>query len=65
MELPVAETLLGEHLKECLINICWLQILDIMTLTLFLMALDCQYFSRPADQLFYNQEFPDVCEWQI
>jgi hypothetical protein len=38
------------------------QMLDIMSLTLFLMALDCQYFSRPAEQLFYNQEFPDVCE---
>jgi hypothetical protein len=36
-----------------------------MTLTLFLMALDCQYFSRPADELFYNQEFPDVCELRI
>jgi hypothetical protein len=29
------------------------------------MALDCQYFSRPADELFYNQEFPDVCEWHL
>jgi hypothetical protein len=38
------------------------QMLDIMSLTLFLMALDCQYFSRPAEHLFYNQEFPDVCE---
>jgi hypothetical protein len=41
------------------------QVLDIMSLTLFLMALDCQYFSRPADQLFYNQEFPDVCECKL
>jgi hypothetical protein len=39
------------------------QILDIMTLTLFLMALDCQYFSRAPEQTFYNQEFPGVCEW--
>jgi hypothetical protein len=38
------------------------QMLDIMSLTLFLMALDCQYFSRPDGVKFYNQEFPDVCE---
>jgi hypothetical protein len=44
---------------------CWLQILDIMTLTLFLMALDCQYFSRAPEQIFYNQEFPDVCELHL
>jgi hypothetical protein len=38
------------------------KILDIMCLTLFLIPLDCQYFSAPPDQIFYNEEFPDVCE---
>jgi hypothetical protein len=41
------------------------QVFDIMTLTLFLMALDCEYFSRPPEVIGYNSEFPDVCEWLI
>jgi hypothetical protein len=34
-------------------------------MTLFLMALDCQYFAGPSEVRRYNQEFPDVCESSI
>ncbi|GFH27265.1 uncharacterized protein HaLaN_25561, partial [Haematococcus lacustris] len=40
-------------------------LLDIASVTLFLIALDCQYFAVPDSQLHYNQEFPDVCESYI
>jgi ABC-type spermidine/putrescine transport system permease subunit II len=38
------------------------QMLDIMSVSLFLMALDCQTFARPLYAVGYNQEFPDICE---
>jgi hypothetical protein len=34
-------------------------------MTLFLMALDCQYFAVPAAVKGYNQEFPDVYCWSV
>ncbi|KAG2425298.1 hypothetical protein HXX76_013879 [Chlamydomonas incerta] len=36
------------------------QVLDIATLTLLLVALDCNYFNVPSDIQFHNQEFPDI-----
>ncbi len=36
-----------------------------MSMTLFLMALDCQYFAVPADVKGYNQEFPAVYCWTM
>ncbi len=41
------------------------QIFDIMSMTLFLMALDCQYFAVPAAVKGYNQEFPAVYCWTL
>jgi hypothetical protein len=36
-----------------------------MSLTLFLMALDCQYFSVPSGSVGYNQEFPQYYCWTM
>ena len=36
--------------------------LDIASMTLFLIALDCQYFGLPSAVIGYNQEFPDQCK---
>ncbi|EFJ49581.1 hypothetical protein VOLCADRAFT_89940 [Volvox carteri f. nagariensis] len=41
------------------------QILDIATLTLLLVALDCDYFEVPGAVRFRNQEFPHVVCWSI
>ncbi|GLC40592.1 hypothetical protein PLESTM_001090800 [Pleodorina starrii] len=41
------------------------QVLDIATLTLLLVALDCSYFGVPHDVLFRNQEFPGVMCWSM
>jgi hypothetical protein len=40
-----------------------LQVLDIASMTLFLMAMDCQYFAVPENMVGHNQEFPDECEF--
>jgi hypothetical protein len=37
------------------------QVLDVMSFTLFLMTLDCNYFSTDLAR-YYNLEFPQVCE---
>ena len=39
------------------------KVLDIASMTLFLMTLDCNYFGQGA-ATYHNQEFPDTCEWQ-
>ncbi|KAJ9530074.1 hypothetical protein QJQ45_023353, partial [Haematococcus lacustris] len=44
-------------------SLIFFQVLDIASVTLFLIALDCQYFAVPDSQLHYNQEFPDVYCW--
>ncbi|PNH03659.1 Tiny macrocysts protein B [Tetrabaena socialis] len=41
------------------------QVLDIATLTLLLVTLDCNYFNVPASIRFHNQEFPDVMCWSM
>ncbi len=41
-------------------SLVFYQVLDIASLTLFLMVMDCQYFPGPTQG--YNQEFTDVCE---
>jgi hypothetical protein len=38
------------------------QVLDIASVTLFLMTMDCGYFGLPDDHMGVNQEFPDVRE---
>ena len=38
------------------------QVLDIASMTLFLMTLDCSYFGE-GDMTYHNQEFPGTCEW--
>jgi hypothetical protein len=43
-------------------SLVFFQVLDIASLTLFLMTMDCQYFSVPAEQRGINQEFPGVRE---
>ncbi|PNH04175.1 Tiny macrocysts protein C, partial [Tetrabaena socialis] len=40
-------------------------VLDIATLTLLLVTLDCNYFDVPASIRFHNQEFPDVVCWSM
>lgn len=40
------------------------QVLDVMSFTLFLMSLDCQYFTTDVRLHFFNAEFPEVCECQ-
>lgn len=39
------------------------QVLDIASITLFLMTMDCQYFDVPEDHKYMNQQFPTVCEY--
>ncbi|KXZ43615.1 hypothetical protein GPECTOR_85g345 [Gonium pectorale] len=41
------------------------QVLDIATLTLLLVTLDCNYFNVPVATQFHNQEFPDVMCWSM
>ncbi|PNH12265.1 Tiny macrocysts protein B [Tetrabaena socialis] len=41
------------------------QVLDIATLTLLLVTLDCNYFDVPDSIRFHNQEFPDVMCWSM
>ncbi|GLC70645.1 hypothetical protein PLESTF_001017600 [Pleodorina starrii] len=41
------------------------QVLDIATLTLLLVALDCNYFGVPDAVRFHNQEFPGVMCWSM
>ncbi|KAG2488179.1 hypothetical protein HYH03_013320 [Edaphochlamys debaryana] len=41
------------------------QVLDIATLTLLLVTLDCNYFNVPQSLRFHNQEFPDVYCWSM
>jgi hypothetical protein len=36
------------------------QVLDIASMTLFLMTMDCGYFSVPSEHIGVNQEFTDV-----
>ncbi|KAJ9529670.1 hypothetical protein QJQ45_014402 [Haematococcus lacustris] len=46
-------------------SLVFYQVLDIASLTLFLIALDCQYFAVPASALYHNQQFPDVYCWSM
>mmetsp|Transcript_29309 Transcript_29309/g.64857 ORF Transcript_29309/g.64857 Transcript_29309/m.64857 type:complete len:2212 (+) Transcript_29309:218-6853(+) len=39
------------------------QVLEIASMTLFLMTLDCNYFDVPDEVRFFNQEFPDKQCW--
>ncbi|KAG2501688.1 hypothetical protein HYH03_000190 [Edaphochlamys debaryana] len=41
------------------------QILDIATLTLLLVTLDCNYFGVPEAVQYRNQEFPDIKCWSM
>ncbi|PNH12261.1 Tiny macrocysts protein B [Tetrabaena socialis] len=41
------------------------QVLDIASLTLLLVTLDCNYFDVPDSIRFHNQEFPDVMCWSM
>jgi hypothetical protein len=41
-------------------SLLFFQVLDIAVMMLFLISLDCQYFSVPKDERGINQEFPDV-----
>ncbi len=45
-------------------GVIFFQMLDVASMTMFLMALDCSYFGVPDAQLGYNQEFPTYCENQ-
>ncbi len=63
MELLLAH-LLALHLHPPpAIDVLLLQILEVATLTFFLIALDCQYFG--TGNTFYNQEFPEVYCWKM
>lgn len=37
------------------------QMLDLASMTFFLIALDCQYFDVDPAVMYYNQEFPEQC----
>ena len=43
-------------------SLIFFQVLDIASLTLFLMTMDCQYFDVAEEVQYMNQEFPDVRE---
>ena len=36
--------------------------LDVASMSFFLITLDCQYFDVNPSVMFYNQEFPSQCE---
>ena len=38
------------------------QALEVATMTLLFIPLDCQYFGSTAALTYYNKEFPDLCE---
>ncbi len=41
------------------------QVFDILSLIMFLQALDCQYFYVPVEDRGYNKEFPEVYCWSL
>lgn len=43
-------------------GIVFFQLLDVASMTFFLITLDCQYYDAPAEVLYHNQEFPEQCE---
>ncbi len=44
-------------------SLVFYQVLAVASLTLFLMTMDCQYFSVEKSVQGYNQQFPDVCKY--
>ncbi|KAL6757720.1 hypothetical protein V8C86DRAFT_1620236 [Haematococcus lacustris] len=46
-------------------SLVFFQVLDIASLSLFLIALDCQYFATPVELLGMNQEFGNVYCWSM
>ncbi|GAX78754.1 hypothetical protein CEUSTIGMA_g6191.t1 [Chlamydomonas eustigma] len=46
-------------------GVIFFQMLDIASMTLFLMTLDCQYFGVDPSVLGYNQEFPQQYCWEF
>jgi hypothetical protein len=45
-------------------SLVFYQVLDVASLTLFLMTMDCQYFSVEKSVQGHNQQFSDVCKSQ-
>lgn len=60
---PAAPLLVLHPLTPACSTLLLLQILEVATLTFFLIALDCQYFG--TGHTFYNQEFPEVYCWKM
>ncbi|GAX73356.1 hypothetical protein CEUSTIGMA_g809.t1 [Chlamydomonas eustigma] len=46
-------------------GVVFFQMLDIVSMTFFLMTLDCRYFGVPSEYIGYNQEFPAQYCWSF